>query len=68
MELPSERYFPLRMFALRMWVWVSTGDQEKREVPNGSVSNEMQSKEKGEWEMLEISKVDAKPGHLLKSV
>lgn len=56
------------MFALRMWVWVSTGDQEKREVPNGSVSNEMQSKEKGEWEMLEISKVDAKPGHLLKSV
>ena len=68
MESPSERYFPLCMFVLRVWVWVSIGDQEKREVPNCCVRNaEMSSKER-EAEILVISKVDVKPAHLLKSV
>ena len=44
MEFPSKRYFLLCMFALKIWVLVSTGDQEKREVPDCCVRNERQSK------------------------
>lgn len=40
----------------------------KREIPNCCVRNEMQSKEKGKWDILVISKVHATPDHLLQSV